>query len=592
VSPDGRWVSFISLRDGPPTLFVQQVDGADARVVTLTAGRLLSHAWSPDGNSIACVIQRSDGLVLQVFQAFFGGAAQQTVPVGAATARVLRWIDRRVYLLSARGDSRRILQVVDLDTGSLTNLTESWVIDGTLLSLDVRPDGRQAVAAVRTGGRDDLWLTPLDAWRPERLTNDEFYELNPIWSGTGRSIIYSTNRGGQDDLWELVVATGRHRALTSSQTEERPGGVSADDRVITFSQNEDEARVWFVDPAVPVNRQLTADAMSDLTPALSADGTRLVFQRSQPSPAQGFQILDSKLFSAGMTGGSLLSEPRPAADGFAGLLSPDGARLAYLQRGNEPGRTTLFVRHLGTDDVVRVSATARLPVLTQFPVEWAEQLVAWSPAGDALYYVDRPDETFGIRRFRVGAAEPDEPLFRFDGEYIRDLHVSPDGTRLAFLTWTDGVFELHAVDLESGRDQVLAQLGSPLSRVFNRGWMPDARRVVLISVSAVHEDVSADIDVLIASAGRQPEVVATVANGFAATTRLDPARAVLYLTRVANGVHNAYAVGLEGRGVVPVTDNRLPGVTFSGIRPVPGGGLIVVQNERKRDIWVIETADK
>jgi hypothetical protein len=108
----------------------------------------------------------------------------------------------------------------------------------------------------------------------------------------------------------------------------------------------------------------------------------------------------------------------------------------------------------------------------------------------------------------------------------------------------------------------------------------------------VHEDVSADIDVLIASAGRQPEVVATVANGFAATTRLDPARAVLYLTRVANGVHNAYAVGLEGRGVVPVTDNRLPGVTFSGIRPVPGGGLVVVQNERKRDIWVIETADK
>ncbi len=237
-----------------------------------------------------------------------------------------------------------------------------------------------------------------------------------------------------------------------------------------------------------------------------------------------------------------------------------------------------------------MSTTARLPVLSQYPVDWGEQLVTWSPNGDTLYYVDRP-EAFAIRRFRPGAEGPGEPLFFFDGDYIRDLYVSPDGARLGFLTWTRGECALHAIDLGTGEDEVLTRFTGPFSRVFGRGWLRDGRRFVLVRTSAVHEDSSADIDVLVASGGSAPALVATTEGGFTVTSRLDSARGVLYLTRMVGGIHNVYAVGLDERRTVAVTDNRLPGVTFSGIRPVRGGGFVVVQNERKRDIWISEIAD-
>ena len=588
VSPDGRWVSFISTRDGTPQLYVQQIDGTDARALTLTAGRLLSHVWSPDSTRIACVIQRPDGSALQVFPAFFGGAAETTVPLDAFRAEPLRWIGRRIYLLTTSGDAQRSLQVVDLDEGTMTNLSESWTIDGTLLTLDVRPDARQVVAVVLTDNREDLWLSPVDAWRPERLTDDEFYEQRPVWSGTGQSIFYSTNRGGQDDLWEVVLSTRRHRPITSSQPEERAGGVSADGRLITFAQNADEARLWLIDPAGPTSRQLTADSLSDMAPSLSAAGDRIVFQRSEPSPSRGYQILNSRLLAADVADGALRGETRVLDDGFAGVLSPDGRYLAYRQRGGAPGVSALLLRRIDTDDVLPLSNAARMPVLSQMPMSWAEQLVTWSASGDAVYFVDGPAAD-QIRVYR-----PDDPsspprlLFSVPaGDVVRDLYLSPDDARLAFLAWSDNEFTLRSLDLRKDTIAELARLRARFSRLYGRGWLPDGR-FVLTRIPGTYDDDSADVDVLVAAPGLVPAVAGTMPRGFHVTSRLDATRGRLYMTCVVDGVHNVYAMSLEDGRPVPVTDNALPGVTFSGIRPTPGGQLVVVRSERRRDIWLIE----
>lgn len=587
VSPDGRWVSFISNRDGVTQLYVLSADGTEARPVTLPGGRVTSHAWSPDGDRLAAVLRRPDGLVIQVVPAFFGGAALTTIPVDATSVRALRWIGRRLFV-EAASDGGRFLQVADLDAGTVTNLSADWAIEGRLLDVDVRPDGREAVVSVQHEGRSDLWTTPIDAWRPSRRTDDDFYALNPVWSGRGDAIIYSTNRGGQHDLWELTLADGRMRSLTSSQTEERAGGTSADGDVVSFEQNSDDARLWFLDPAVPVARQLTADALSDLAPMLSADGTRVVFQRSRPSPTQGFQILDAHLFLAEVTAGAFRGEPRLAADGFAGVLSPDGRRLAYAQSGDEAGRTVLFAKTLDTDDTAVVSRAARLQVLRPYPVDWAERLVTWNRAGDALYFVDN-EGADAVRRYRIGQATADDPLFTTaPGSYARDLHLSADGASLSFLAWTGGGFDLHAIDIPSGRDEVIAQVAGRFTGVFGHGWLPDGR-VVLTRSGATHEDNSTDVEVLVVSRSGSVNVRGVVPRAFDATARLDPRSRVVYMTGTEQGIHNLYAMSLGDGLTRRVTDNALQGVTFSGIVPVPTGGLIVVQSQRKRDVWVIET---
>ena len=65
-SPDGTWVSFIATEGGRRHLFAQQLDGGEHRPVTLPAGVLQNHVWSPDQKAYACLIWRDPVWTVQV----------------------------------------------------------------------------------------------------------------------------------------------------------------------------------------------------------------------------------------------------------------------------------------------------------------------------------------------------------------------------------------------------------------------------------------------------------------------------------------------------------------------------------------------
>ena len=593
LSADGKWLSFVSTRDGAAQLFVQPVAGTEARPVTLSAGRILDHTWSPSGEQIAVALDRRDNAVIQVVPAFFGGAAAHTFTLEPAPndVRVLRWIGRRIFLQISTNTGARSLNVADLDASTVTNVSAPWSLDGNLVSLDVDPTGRHVVLALRTAGQEDLWHIDLPAGSPRRLTNDAFFERMPIWTGSGQAIVFQTNRGGQSDLWELEPSSGRMRPLTSSQTEETPEGTSADGSILSFQQSADEAKLWLIDPATKVGRQLASDALSDFAPAVGADGHTLVFQRSEPSPSRGYRILDSQLFAAGLGGNGLSSAARAVAAGFAGQLSPDGARLAFMERGTKVGQTLLSVVDLSTDERSRVSSTSRLPILQQYPVEWAEHLMAWQPKSDVLYFVDHAAAP-SIARYHASTKQVDTPLFSIAANgFIRDLFVSGDGQRLAFLTLAAGQYGLHVRDLASGEQREISTFAAPITRAFHRGWLPDGR-LVLVKLLELNQDATTGtIEVLLAGPDGRVTIAGPISNGILVTTRLDPARGVLYLTRAEGGVHNVYAFAIASGRLTQVTDNALPGVSFSAVAPA-GHSLIAVRNQRERDIWLIETQKK
>jgi Tol biopolymer transport system component len=593
LSADGKWLSFVSTRDGAAQLFVQPVTGTEARPVTLSAGRILSHIWSPSGEQLAVALGRRDSVALQVVPAFFGGAAAQNLVLEPEPhdVRVLRWIGRRIFLQTSNSAGAVSLKVADLDAGTVTDLSGSWPVltpGGTVVNLDVHPDGHRVVMALRTGGQEDLWETDLAGASPRRLTNDAFYERMPIWSGSGEAIVFQTNRGGQSDLWELEPGSGRMKPLTSSQTEETPEGTSSDGSILSFQQSADEAKLWLIDPATKVGRQLASDALSDFAPAVAADGRTMVFQRSEPSPSQGYRILDSQIFVAGLGGTSFTSPARPVTAGFAGQISPDGARLAFMQRGSKPGQTSLSVVDLSTDERSSVSSTTRLPILMQYPVGWAEQLMAWQPRSDVLYFADQGTPP-SIARYHAASKQLDPPVFSLAGNgFIRDLLISPDGQRLAFLTLGAGQYGLQLRDLVSGEQREIAKFPASFTGAVNRGWLADGRLVLVKSLQLNQDFNTATIEVLLVAPDGAVTTLGPISNAILVTVRIDPARATLYLTRAESGVHNVYAFAIASGRLTQVTDNALPGVSFSGVVPA-GNSLIAVRNQRERDIWLIET---
>ena len=583
ISPDGRWISFLSSAGATTQLLVQRTDGGPAQPVAVPAGRLVSQLWSPAGDQLAYVLRHGATTSLQVVPAFFGGVPSRSVILDPAPsdARLLRWIDRVIYVQVPRGPS---LLRLDLTTGTTTNISEGWRFGGAARAFDVRPDGGKVVFTALTEGQEDLWLANLDGTSAERLTNDHFFEYLPLWSGDGGSVIFQSNRGGQTDLWQVTLASKRFERLTSSETVEEPESTTPDGTVVSYRHLSRNANLLAWDAAGKVIRQLTDDALSDLAPTSSMTSGVVVFQRSRPSPQLRNPLASSVLFVGAIDGARFTSEPAAVADGFAARLSPDGSRLAYLQGGPDLQHLTLLVKHLRTGDTVTLSTTCPMPAYSRAPIEFAHQNLAWDPSGTALYFVDRPD-VFTVRRYQVSANAAEAPAIRAGArEEIHDLHVSGNGL-LAYLVSSPGAATLHVRNLETGEQRSATTIEG---RISARGWLRDDTGVVLARARTFDEDFTAEVEILVASASGTVRSAGVVDKAFIATTRLDPFRGVVTLTRLDEGIHNLYEFPLATARLRRLTDNTLPGVSYSGVAPLGDGAWVAVRHEQRSDIWLLD----
>ncbi len=121
-----------------------------------------------------------------------------------------------------------------------------------------------------------------------------------------------------------------------------------------------------------------------------------------------------------------------------------------------------------------------------------------------------------------------------------------------------------------------------------RGWLAGDAGLVLARAVRFQTDFTSDVESLVVSTNGAVRSAGVVPDAFLSTTRLDPQRSVLFVARIEEGAHNLYEMSLLTGRVRRVTDNGLPGVTFSGIEPLRGGALIGVRHERTSDIWLLD----
>src|SRR5262249_10611646 len=93
------------------------------------------------------------------------------------------------------------------------------------------PDGK-SIAFVALG---DLWLLPTTGGKPQNLTNDAAYDVDPTWSPDGRYLAWSTDRaGGLLEIWIRDMQTGQMRQLTHIPTQPTSLQYSPDGKRIAF----------------------------------------------------------------------------------------------------------------------------------------------------------------------------------------------------------------------------------------------------------------------------------------------------------------------------------------------------------------------
>ena len=230
-SPDGRWIAFVSTRDGSAQLYVMPTSGGEARKVTSISTGVSAPVWSPDSKSMVFATDvlpecgADDACNKRIGDRWSEG------PLKAHMADALlyrHWTDWK--------DGRRTHSVlVDVAGGQVRDLTPGEV-DTPSFSLGgppqfaFSPDGRELVVESKRvkdealSTNNDLLAVALDApGSPARsLTSaNAAYDGSPKYSPDGRFIAYrvQSQPGYESDLFRLAIydrAAGTSRVLTES----------------------------------------------------------------------------------------------------------------------------------------------------------------------------------------------------------------------------------------------------------------------------------------------------------------------------------------------------------------------------------------
>ena len=400
-SPDGSQVSFSwdAGEAGKSHIYVRQV--ASERLLQLTSGATddRNPIWSPDGRWIA-FLRDAKGTAVDIFMIpALGGQAQRltelrppwgnydtelNLPVGH-----LAWSpDSKWLVITDRHSSGAQigLSLVSIETGDKRKLTfppPEWLGD---YSPAFSPDGRKlAFTRAPSPSVSEIYLLSLNTdltpkGEPERLTKQNCWIANPVWTGDGEEIVFSCGQWGVGRrLFRTGVSKRSNPQMVASLGEDIYFlAISHSGRRLAYSHEAMDVDIWRCDVA-DTNRGTTAvtggstragrflsSTREESNPQYSPDGTKIAFASSRSGNLEIWiaEADGSDAFKLTSTGAPVNGFPR---------WSPDGKRIAFHSRPR--GLAQIFV----------VDATGRnLRELTPGGREaWGP---SWSRDGQWIYF--------------------------------------------------------------------------------------------------------------------------------------------------------------------------------------------------------------
>jgi eukaryotic-like serine/threonine-protein kinase len=214
ISPDGTSFAYVAENGGRARIFLQRVGGENA--INLTAdvpGDHLQPAFSPDGRQIAFA---AEGAARGIFVMGATGESARRVtesgfnPSWSPDGREIVYADESIHQPYERNLLSK-LHIVNLASGATRTLDgtgdavqPSWSPGGGRIAYWGLPPG--------TGNRV-LSTIPAAGGNPVALSEDDFFNWNPVWSPDGTELYFATDRSGSMNIWRLPIdeATGERR---------------------------------------------------------------------------------------------------------------------------------------------------------------------------------------------------------------------------------------------------------------------------------------------------------------------------------------------------------------------------------------------
>jgi Tol biopolymer transport system component len=343
----------------------------------------IAPALSPDGGRLMFLSER-DRLSLDLFVAdASNGAIQGKILSTAADPHFdsLQYIhsagawdpEGRRFAFTAIGSGEPVLTILDTDGRGAREVITLPAL-GEIYHPSWSPDGARVVFSALQGGLSDLFVYTFATGKLQRLTTDEYADLQPAWSPDGRTIAFASDRftTSLDDLrfGPLRIAlldveggtiTAAHRDLGSAAKQINPQWSPASTSVYFISDRSGASNVYRVELGTGELRQVTdvrggVSGITSTSPALAvaARTGALAFSVYQEGryeirtidaaeavmgrviePATGYTVASSPAAATNGVMSQLLADPRtglPQADTFSSARYDDRLRLESVSQ--------------------------------------------------------------------------------------------------------------------------------------------------------------------------------------------------------------------------------------------------------------------
>jgi Tol biopolymer transport system component len=524
VSRDGKFVAFLSGRDGHDDVWVTQPGSGEFHNLTRGSAPELANpsvrtlGFSPDGSLVTFWVRRPDGAEGQIgiwAVPTLGGQSRPYLE-GAAEFDWSRDGSRLTYHTPAAGDplfvsngnSRRPGQPILIAPAGLHSHFPLWAPDNAFIYFvyGALPD------------KQDIWRIRPAGGMPQRITSQNRHVSHPVFLNRSTLLYLASDADGSGPwLFSIDVERRIPHRLTFGPDRYTSLAATADGKRLVVTRASPKRTLWRLQVSdslaglsTPVRISLTP--ATGFSPRLGPDC--LIFVSSAGESESIWKQAngtDSELWSghgAQIIGGT--------------SISPDGGRIAFSVR--QGLQTLLYVmRTDGTDarvvadslelrgsptwtpdgrSITSAATDHGVPHLVQLPVDGGPPVVflrdysvdpAWQPSGRFVVY-SGPDigTTFSVSAVTPEAVPHPLPGLTKLTRGARHLKFLSAGRGLVFLRGGIEHKDLWLTDLETGAERQLTKLPADFD-VGDFDISPDGREVVLERVRERSDIVLLDL---------------------------------------------------------------------------------------------------
>jgi dipeptidyl aminopeptidase/acylaminoacyl peptidase len=356
-SPDGRYVAYVSSKEGPaddgpggtdltdggdaPEIWLRDLEAGSDRQLTALGSRINALRWSPDSETLLITSDRYGSQDVWTVDVASGAATRLTAsslyetypdwtPGGEEIVYVQMndaWTDHTVYRMPAGGGEAELV-VKDTDFFDY----RAGLAFGTPR---VSPGGEHVLFRSLRSGWHGYWLARMDGERePVAIAPAEADQSHARWSPSGDRILYLENHNGTVDLRAVRIQDGRPAGTPDVLVDARrmsgpDGGDGAMGEIASPAWGPDGRRIAFtfstpVRPADLYVLDLDADRITRLTDS----GRAATAARLRPPEKVSYESTD------GFTIEGYLHRPETVADGEApGIIWAHGGPTSQFTDG-------------------------------------------------------------------------------------------------------------------------------------------------------------------------------------------------------------------------------------------------------------------